>query len=236
MQLINESTNGIEVCTKNLYKGSDIKGVLFDMDGVILDSEKLYTRFWKEASAALGFHMTHEMALGMRSLNPQLATIRIKEYFGEEAEYLEIREKRIELMNVYVEAHGIELKPGVCEILQYLKSKGIKAAIASASPLDLIQKYLSEKGVIDYFDALVSARMVEHGKPEPDVYLYAAAKLDLAPEMCLVVEDSPTGLLAGNRAGCVPIMVPDQDLPDEKVKSTAFAVVENLATIQALFH
>ena len=77
--------------------------------------------------------------------------------------------------------------------------------------------------------------MVEHGKPAPDIYLYAASKLGLKPEECLVLEDSPTGLLAAYRAGCIPVMVPDQDQPDEEVKSRVYAVVQNLITVKDLF-
>ena len=89
-------------------------------------------------------------------------------------------------------------------------------------------------GIVDDFDQLISARMVEHGKPAPDVYLYAASQLGLKPEECLVIEDSPTGLLAGNRAGCIPVMVPDQDRPDEETKELAYAVVDSLEELHSL--
>ena len=212
-----------------------IKGVLFDMDGVILDTEKLYTRFWREAAQSLGYPMTHEMALGMRSLSREVGERQLKEYLGEDVDYQQVRNKRIEMMSIYIEENGVELKPGIHELLDFLKERGIKTSIATSSPLDRTKEYLSQVGLVDAFDELVSGHMVEHGKPAPDIYIYAAKKLGLNPEECLVLEDSPTGLLAAYRAGCIPVMVPDQDQPDEETRQRAYAVVENLVAVKELF-
>ena len=231
MQLIKESKKGIEICNKDLYKGTAIKGVLFDMDGVILDTEKLYTRFWCEAAHALGFPMTHEMALGMRSLSHAVGERQLKDCLGENVDYQQVRSKRIELMTAFIDENGVEIKPGIHELLAFLDKNGIKKAVATSSPLDRTKTYLSQVELVDAFDELVSGHMVEHGKPAPDVYLYAAAQLGLKPEECLVIEDSPTGLLAAYRAECIPVMVPDQDQPNEEVKERAYAVVDNLITI-----
>ena len=78
--------------------------------------------------------------------------------------------------------------------------------------------------------------MVAHGKPEPDIYLYASSKLGLKPEECLVLEDSPTGIKAAFTAGCIPVMIPDQDKPDENVKKQLYAVVENLIEVKKFFY
>ena len=211
-----------------------VKGVLFDMDGVILDTEKLYTRFWCEAAQALGFPMTHEMALGMRSLSREVGERQLKNYLGEEVDYQQVRNKRIEMMTAYINENGVELKPGIHELLDFLKENGIKTSIATSSPLDRTKEYLAQVGLVDAFDELVSGHMVEHGKPAPDIYLYAASKLGLKPEECLVLEDSPTGLLAAYRAGCIPVMIPDQDQPDEESRERAYAVVENLVAVKEM--
>ena len=231
MKLINKNKNGIELCNKSLYQGTDIKGVLFDMDGVILDTEKLYTRFWVEAAQSLGYPMTYEMALGMRSLSREAGERQLKAYLGDSVDYHEVRETRIRIMEAFIEENGVELKPGIHELLEFLKNHGIKTSIATSSPLDRTKKYLSQVGLVDAFDALVSGHMVEHGKPEPDIYIYAAANLGLNPEECLVLEDSPTGILAAYRAGCVPVMVPDQDSPDAETKGRVYAVAENLLKV-----
>ncbi len=204
------------------------------MDGVILDTEKLYTRFWKEAAQELGYQMTHEMALGMRSLSREVGEKQLKAYLGENVDYEQVRNMRIKLMSAFIEENGVELKPGIHELLEFLKEKGIKTSIATSSPLDRTKKYLSQVGLVDAFDELVSGHMVPHGKPAPDIYIYAANRLGLKPEECLVLEDSPTGLLAAHRAGCIPVMVPDQDQPDEETRERAYAVVENLVAVKAL--
>lgn len=234
MQLIDKSINRVEICNKDLYKGTAINGVLFDMDGVVLDTEKLYTRFWQEAAHALGYPMSYEMGLGMRSLSREAGERQLKVYLGECVDYQEVRNKRIEMMSAFIEEHGVEIKPGIHELLAFLKENGIKTAIATSSPLDRTKKYLSQVGLVDDFDELVSGHMVEHGKPEPDIYLYAASKLELKPQECLVLEDSPTGLKAAYRAGCIPVMIPDQDKPDEETKRLMYALVESLVKIKEI--
>lgn len=235
MYLVKNSTEKIEIWNKDLYQGTAIKGVLFDMDGVILDTEKLYTRFWREAAQSLGFPMTQEMALGMRSLSREMGERQLKAYLGEAVDYEKVRSIRIERMSAFIRENGVELKDGIHELLDFLKEKGIKTSIATSSPLDRTKEYLGQVGLKDAFDELVSGHLVPHGKPAPDIYLYAAKKLGLRPEECLVIEDSPTGLLAGTRAGCVPVMIPDQDQPEDGIKDRIYAVVDSLEAVIALF-
>lgn len=208
-----------------------IRGVLFDMDGLVLDTEKLYCRFWREAALSLGFPMTHEQALGMRSLNSAAARKKLENYFGPTADYTEIRSKRIELMDAYVTGHGIDLKPGIRELLDYLHEKNIACAITSSSPLDRIRSHLAFHGLDSGFDALCSGHDVPHGKPAPDIYLHGAAALGLPPESCLALEDSPPGIESACRAGCHPVMIPDLAQPDRETLSRCFAKADSLTDI-----
>lgn len=211
-----------------------VKGVLFDMDGVVLDTEKLYTRFWQEAAWFFGYPMTKEQALGMRSLNRGAGVAKMQSYFGKDVDYEAIRNKRMELMDAFVANEGVEIKLGIHALLDYLDAKGIKRAIATSSPLERTKLYLSSVGLVDRFDVLVSGYMVEKGKPEPDIYLYAASKLGLKPEECMVLEDSPTGIIAAHRAGCIPVMVPDQDTPDKATREILSAIADNLIAVTEL--
>ncbi len=208
-----------------------IKGILFDMDGVILDTEKLYTRFWQEAANALGYPMTKEQAMGLRSLNREFGAAKMQSYFDVPVNYEEVRNKRIELMNAFIEKEGVELKPGIKELLFYLKEKGIKTAIATSSPIERTEKYLASVGLTGAFDKLISGYMVKKGKPEPDIYELAAKEIGLTPQECLAIEDSPSGLLSASRAGCYPIMVPDQDMPTPEIESLLFAKADSLEKI-----
>ena len=220
----------------NILKNDDtpVLGVLFDMDGVVIDSESLYTRFWMEAAGDLGFPMTREQALQMRSLNPGLAKSKIESFFGKEADYAAIRAHRIELMNAHVEAHGVDEKPGIRALLALLKEKNIPCAITSSTAVPVIRQHLGRLGLLEGFTALRSGKDVPHGKPAPDIYLAGAAALGLKPENCLAIEDSPTGVEAAWRAGCRTIIVPDQDQPDEVTLSRCFARADSLFDVMEL--
>ena len=208
-----------------------VAGVIFDMDGVILDTEKLYARFWREAAVALGYPMTHQQALGMRSLNSQAGQAKLESYFGPGISRDQVRCKRIELMDAYTDVHGVELMPGVREILAFLKQRGIAIAVATASPMERVERYLKPYGVLEQFDVLCSADDVLRGKPEPDIYLKAAGMIGLPPEKCLAVEDSPAGILSASRAGCRPVFVPDQDQADEETMQLLYAHADSLLDI-----
>ena len=208
-----------------------ISGVLFDMDGILLDTEKLYTRFWREAAIALGYPMTQEQAMGMRSLNQDAGQARLESYFGPGVSRVALRDKRIELMNAYVQVHGVDPKPGIFELLVHLKALGIPTAITTSSPLRRVHRYLDPLGLTNQFDQLCSGHDVPYGKPEPDIYLYGAKSIGVAPEECLAIEDSYAGILSAFRAGCCTVMVPDLDEPDDQAKKMLFACCDSLIDV-----
>ena len=214
--------------------GRPVRGVLFDMDGVILDTEKLYSRFWREAAVALGYPMTHDQALRMRSLNRTAGQAMLEQFFGPGISHPRVRAKRIELMDAYVKECGVEPKPGAAQILAYLKERRIPAAISTSSPRQRVEDYLGPLGLLEGFTRICSAYDVPKGKPEPDIYLYGAASLALRPEDCLAVEDSPAGVRSAFRAGCMTVMVPDQDPPTDEVMPMLFAKADSLMDLIGL--
>ena len=211
-----------------------IFGVLCDMDGLLLDTEALYTRFWQEAAQALGFPMTRAQALGLRSLNLGPGQAYLTQCLGPEADYTAIRAERIRRMDAWIAAHGVAPKPGVREMLDALDARGIPAAVTSSSPPERIREYLEPLGLYHRFRAICSGYDMARGKPEPDIYLHGAARLGLAPEHCLALEDSPTGILSAYRAGCLPVMIPDLDEPDPETCALLFAQADSLADISDL--
>ena len=212
-----------------------IHGILFDMDGVVIDTEKLYTRFWMEAAADLGHPMTLTQALQMRSLGSIESQEKLDSFFGSGVlEYDVLRSRRIELMEAFIAKHGIEEKKGIRELLACLKEKGIPCAITSSSSIPLIRRHLGDLGLLDGFTALCSGKDVPHGKPAPDIYLAGAAAIGVAPENCLAIEDSPAGIESAWRAGCMPIIVPDQDQPSDEVLSRCFARADSLFDVMEL--
>ena len=212
-------------------KTAQVLGVLFDLDGVILDTERLYARFWAEAARALGYPMTQQQALGMRSLNAAAGQAKLESYFGPGVSREQLRSKRMELMDAYVARHGVEAKPGIRELLTWLKGQGIPTAIATASPRARAEAYLDSLGLLPLFGCICSGHEVRRGKPEPDIYLHAAACLGLPPENCLAVEDAPAGILSAYRAGCMPVLVPDLDTPDAALRKMLYAEADSLTDL-----
>ena len=208
-----------------------IDGVLFDMDGLVLDSERLYTRFWMEAAHAFGYPMTLQQALGMRSLSRGPGQAHLTACFGSGVDYMVLREKRIELMDAYVQQHGIAPKPGIYALLDYLEEHSIPAAITSSSPMESIQRHLTDNHLCHRFQKLCSGHDVPHGKPEPDIYLHGAASLGASPRHCLALEDSPAGILSAYRAGCLPVMIPDQDQPNAVTAEMLYAKADSLTDV-----
>lgn len=206
----------------------NVKAVIFDMDGVILDSEKLYVRFWREAGRACGYPFETKHALAIRSLARPFAIQKLQGFFGEGFDYDEVRNKRIELMENYVEQNGIDLKPYAEYTLKELKKRGYKIALATATPPERAQRYLTRSGLYDYFDKIICSAMVKLGKPEPDIYLKACEEVGFLPEECIAVEDSPNGIQSAYRAGCRAVMVPDLDEPDDAAREMTYAVVKDL--------
>lgn len=211
-----------------------IKGVIFDMDGLMLDTEKLLMKFWIMSANEFGFDMKKEHVLGIRSLAAKYAVPKLQEIFGEGFDYFAIRKRRIELMNEYIEKNGVEKKPGLDKLLNYLKTNGYKIAVATATDKPRAEKYLKSVNVLDYFDAMVCGPMVENGKPAPDIYLKATKLLNLEPSECIALEDSPNGILSAYRAGCKPIMIPDLSQPDEETSEILFKKLESLDMVIAV--
>ena len=208
-----------------------IQGVLFDMDGLVLDTEKLYSRFWMEACHFYGYPMTYEQSPEMRAANSQLGAENLHRFFGPEVNYTTVRNKRVELMDAFIAENGVEPKPGIFELLDDLDAQGIPAAICSSSPQDRIREHLGSLGIYHRFAAICSGYDVPKGKPAPDIYLHGAASLGLSPKNCLALEDAPLGILSAFRANCIPVMIPDQDPPDDQTKAMLYAQADSLADI-----
>ena len=211
-----------------------VEGVLFDMDGLVLDTEKLYCRFWREAAAFFGYEMTYAQACALSGVGTQSGDAILRSFFGEDAQPDEIRQKRVELMAEFVAENGVELKSGIRQLLDYLQERGIPAAITSSSPIPRIRQYLAFHALEGQFAALCSGRDVPQGKPAPDIYLKGAQAVGVPPERCLALEDAPAGLLAAHRAGCLPMMIPDRVQPDGETEKLLYAKGDSLFDVIAV--
>ena len=219
------------------YRTIMIKAVIFDLDGTLLDTEKYFRICWPKAFEHFGYKMTDEQALYMRSLGRPFTQEFQKKISGDpNFDYEKVRSYRAELMEQLLAEKGLELKPGALEILSYLKEHKILRAIATASPVDRTVRYLERVGIQNSFDKIISARMVQNGKPAPDVYIFACEQLGLQPQDCLAVEDSPNGVLSAYRAGCKVCMIPDQDEPDPEISKLLYAKLPSLDKIAGVLN
>ncbi|MGN0580930.1 MAG: HAD family hydrolase [Ruminococcus sp.] len=205
-----------------------LKGVIFDMDGLMLDTEKLLVRFWRQAAAEFGYSMSFENVLSIRSLSRKYSVPFLKGLFGEQFEFEQIRSRRIALMNDYIDKNGFDIKKGLFRLLDYLRDNSYRIAVATATDRERTLMYLGKINAAHYFDKIICGDMVKNGKPEPDIYITAASELGLAPCECAALEDSPNGIKSAYSAGCKAVMIPDLSAPDEEIRPMLSAVYDDL--------
>lgn len=213
------------------FNPSAIKAVIFDLDGTLIDTEKIYREVWPRTLKTMGLEMKDEQYLAMRSLGRPFAPMKMREWFGKDFDYDNARVIRKGFFNEYIAAHGIDRKKGAIELLTYLHDKNIITAIATATDIERATGYLEMTGLNGYFEQLISATMVNEGKPSPDIYLHACSRLGLKPSECIAVEDAPNGITSAYKAGCNVIMVPDQSGPEDIPDYMLTACVESLDKI-----
>lgn len=206
--------------------------VFFDMDGTLIDTEKYYNLCWYEAIQKFGYQITRHEALELRSLGRPHVYHFFEEKYGKGFPYDEVRAYRKEIMEKMLDKDGIEKKKGAEELLSWLKEQNIRCMIATATDIERTKKYLMQTGLIQYFDELISAVMVSHGKPSPDIYLLACEKAKRLPKDCIAVEDSPNGVKSAVAAGCRVFMIPDLSEPDEEIKSLCEGVFSSLTELK----
>lgn len=209
-------------------------GVIFDLDGTLIDTEKLYLRFWVEAAQRLGYPMQPEHALAIRATAAVYAEPMLRRMVCPEFDYYAVRALRRELMEAYIDEHGVEPRPGMHELLSALRGRGLRIGLCTATDEPRARKYLRMVEAEAYFDAVTCASMAAKGKPAPDVYLLAAQRTGVLPQYALAVEDAPSGVRSAHAAGIRVAMVPDRDQPDEEIRAMCCAVVPSLREVLAL--
>lgn len=205
-----------------------IQAVIFDMDGVLLDSERITRIMWKQAGDE--YHID-DVATAVRdctgsSRPDQWAYLKNK--YGQDFPAKEFRERCSELFHNYVDQHGLPVMPYAKDILEYLKTKPYKIALASSTRHDTVTHELKEAGLFDYFESITCGDQVTHSKPDPEIYITACKSIDISPENCVAVEDSPNGIRSAYKAGMKCVMVPDQIQPSDEIKSLLYKCCPSL--------
>ncbi len=208
------------------------QGAIFDMDGLLLDTEPLHVRFWLNAAAEFGHTLCTDDLVASRGMSGDNAIRHFKACFGDDFDYPTIYARRNKLFYAYCAEVGIQTKKGARELLQCLKDKGLKRALATSNVPVHSEDLLRKAGLWDLFDARVFGPMVAHSKPAPDIFLLACEQLDLSPTQCLVLEDSTAGIRAAAAAGCAPVMVPDMVDADDAMHALALCVQPDLLAVR----
>lgn len=186
------------------------KAFIFDIDGTLLDTERIYIASWKQAAAEQGYTLSDELMLRTRSRSTAQGRQIMQEALGLDFPYDEIRKRRVELAEAAIAKDDALLKPGAKALLLALQERRIPFAAATSTGKAHTQAHLAIAGLDRLLIHRITGDMVARGKPNPDIFLEAAALLGVAPENCLVVEDSHPGLAAAKAAGMRSLWIPDQ--------------------------
>lgn len=206
--------------------------VIFDMDGLMFDTEPLGAVCFARSAKQFGYIIEEEFRYKLIGINANDHYALMKSKFGQDCPAKEIHELSKKLRSDYLYKHGIIIKPGLFELITYLKNKGIKIAVASSSAYSKINEYLALAGLKNIFDLIVGGDDLEHGKPDPEIFLKVLKYFKIAADHALVLEDSTNGILAANAANIPVVCVPDY-LPNcKEVLARTSAVLPSLVEVK----
>lgn len=208
-----------------------IKGVIFDMDGVMIDSERQSTEGWLWAAGELGVQMPMWLIDSFKGAPAELSAKMFDDYYKGTIDFWEMRQMRTDHVYEMRAVEGIPVKPGLHKLLDYIRQSGLKCAVATSTRKQSAENSLHVIGAWDYLDAVVYGDEVENGKPAPDIFLHAANAIGIEPEECIVIEDSINGIKAGFAANMTVIHVPDTITIGEDIRALTAVVCDELGDI-----
>ena len=208
--------------------GKGVQAVIFDMDGVIFDSERLVIECWKVIAEKHNVPDIVEICMRVQGNNRVETGKHFLEKYGNDFPYDAYKKEVSALFHQLYGQGRLPQKPGIREILTALQEQNIPRAVASSTRTDIVRVELEDGKLLHFFDAVLGGDTVSRSKPEPDIFLAAAAALQAEPERCYVLEDSRNGIRAAYRAGMHPVMVPDMQLPTEETRGMADVIVPDL--------
>lgn len=210
----------------------EIKGVLFDMDGVIFDTEKAYLDTWIKVFKSYGYDLKRETYISVMGTGRENTIKTFKNAFGDNIPIDEMYKDKDRMLKEIIDSGSVPVKPGAVDILTYLREKNIKTALATSGKRWRAETQLKMAGIKELFDEIVCGDEIKNLKPDPEIFLKAAGKLDLKSDECIVIEDSPAGIQASYNAGMYGIHVEDLKEADDIIKKYCKANFKNLMEIR----
>ena len=213
-------------------KLNELDAVVFDMDGIIFDTETIALRSWQDAADAHGLGDISETAMKCVGRST-VDTLKIfEEAYGDKVSIEQMHVECIARFKDIVKTEGMPIKKGTRELLEYLKQSGAKVALASSTSYETVVAELKDADLLEYFKVIVGGDMIKNSKPEPEIYLLACEKLGADPKKSAAVEDSRNGIISASRAGMYPFLVPDIIEPDEEMKQLAYRQFNDLLEVK----
>lgn len=210
----------------------NLKALVFDMDGVLIDSESVCDVIWERLADEMGLPDIQAAIAENRGCNEALMAKNLIARYGEGFDCKKFFEDfRVHFHEVEF-SQGIPLLPHVAETLDYLKGRGYKLALATSTRRSTATRQLKAVGIFDIFEAWTFGDEIERSKPAPDIYLKAARELGVEPAFCAGIEDSPNGIISVHSAGFRPIMVPDRIAPSDQIKALCWKIGKPLSTLK----
>lgn len=211
-----------------------IKALVFDMDGLVFDTERVVQRTWARAGAELGYPGMENVIYHTLGLNRKRRTEFFREYMGEDFPDEEFSRRTRKYFYEIAKEEGIAVKKGIRELIVFAKERGLKLAVATSSSEEHASGLFKNAGLYEYFDAFVYGNMVKNSKPDPECYRSACEALGVSPKDAAALEDAPAGIEAAYRAGMKPIMIPDLAKVTEEVEAMAWRVCEHAGEVADL--
>lgn len=215
---------------KNVCK-KEYEAVIFDMDGVIFDSEKMVIICWKEVADKYHIKNIEYACRQCLGSNKEAAKARFLEIYGQDFPYDTYKAEMSALFHERCSGGKLDLKPGVKELLSYLKNNGKIIALASSTREQVVRQELTDAGISHYFRELVCGDMVARSKPYPDIYVKACECIGVNPEKAYAIEDSYNGIRSAAAGGLRPIMVPDLAQPTKEMEELAEVILPSLTDV-----
>ena len=214
---------------------SECKAIIFDMDGLMIDTERLALKAWQLAGADFGYPISDEIFITMVGRNRRDSDCILVEIFGSDFPVDAVRKKRRTYVDGWIDEGKLAVKSGLLELLGFLGEISMPKAVATSTGYERAVYKLSLTNLLEHFPIVIAGDQIQKGKPAPDIFLAAAAQLGVLPEGCLVLEDSDAGIQAAYDAGMTPVMIPDMKPPSEKSLAFAHRIFEGLEEFHDYF-
>lgn len=211
-----------------------IEGIIFDMDGLMLDTESIALESWERAGKDFGYVISRELM--MKAVGRTLVDTRklLVKNLGDDFPFEEVRKVRIDYTKEFMSLNGVPMKEGLIEFLEYCRTMEIPTAVATSTNRSDAIELLEKVDIVGYFNTIVCGDEIEKGKPEPDIFLMASKKLGVNPERCIVLEDSENGILAATRANMIPIWIPDIIAESDIARENARYICDSLNEVNII--